>query len=129
MIPVRKLGFVLQVGAVVGLVYLAGLSSPSSPRAQGRGNAPAAAQAAAFVSGEVLIQYRAGASDAAKQRARGRVAAQAEEVVVDAAGRSDQKGDLELARVPPGIAIAAAVRELELDPAVEFAEPNWVYEH
>ena len=129
MIPVRKLGFLLQVGAVVGLIYLAGSGSPSSPRAQGRGNAPAAVQAAAFVSGEVLIQYRAGASDAAKQRARGRVAAEAEEVIVEAASRSDQKGDLELARVPPGIAIAAAARELELDPAVEFAEPNWVYEH
>jgi thermitase len=31
--------------------------------------------------------------------------------------------------VPAGIAVAAAVRGLEADPAVEFAEPNWVYNH
>ena len=87
MIPVRKLGFSLQVGAVVGLVYLAGLGSPSAPQAQGRGNASADTPDAQYVTGEVLIQYRFGASEAAKQRARGRAAAQAEEVLVRAANR------------------------------------------
>jgi subtilisin family serine protease len=128
----RKAGFVAQVGAVVGLVYLAGATSPSSPQAQGQGRgatAAAAAQEARFVTGDVLIQYRIGSTEAAKQRARGRVGAEAQEVIVEAANRFDQKGDLELSRVPVGISIAAAVRGLEADPAVEFAEPNWIYEH
>ena len=30
-------------------------------------------------------------------------------------------------RIPPGLAVAAAARELALDSAVEFAEPNWIY--
>lgn len=126
----RKAGFVAQVAAVAALIYLAGATSPSAPLAQGRrANAAAAAREAQFVPGEVLIQYRAGASDAAKQGARARVAAVAEEVVVNAARRGDGKGDLELARVPAGISVAAAVRGLQADASVEFAEPNWIYTH
>ena len=127
MIRIRKLGFAAQVGAVVGVIYLAGSSSPSSPQAQGADRD--GRQDATFVSGEVLIQYRAGASDAAKQRARGRVARKPRRSSLEAPAGPISKGDLELARVPPGIAIAAAARDLEADPAVEFAEPNWIYEH
>jgi subtilisin family serine protease len=126
----RRVGFVAQIAGVVGLVYLAAGTSPSAPQAQGRGAAAvAAAQDAQFVPGELLIQYRAGVSETAKQRARGRVAAAADEVIVEAGKRNDGKGELELARVPAGISVAAAVRGLEADPAVEFAEPNWVYNH
>jgi hypothetical protein len=130
MIVLRRLGFSAQVSAVVLLVYLAGSSMPSTPAAQGRGGAAvSAAQDGQFAPGEVLIQFRAGASEAAKQRARGRVQADVEDVIIAAAARNDGKGDLELARVPPGISVAAAVRGLQADQAVEFAEPNWIYEH
>jgi thermitase len=125
----RRAGFVAQVAAVVGLIYVTGSTSPSAPQAQGRAIVAAAAREAQFVHGEVLVQYHRGASDAAKQRARGRVAAEADETIVTAADRSDGKGDLELARVPAGISVAAAVRGLQSDPSVEFAEPNWIYTH
>jgi subtilisin family serine protease len=82
-----------------------------------------------MVPGELLIQFRPGASEAAKAQARGRVGAEQDEVIVEETGREDGKGALELARIPPGLAIAAAARGLEADPAVEFAEPNWVYYH
>ena len=49
--------------------------------------------------------------------------------MVAAARRSDGKGDLELLRLPPGLAVAAAIRGLSGDAAVEFAEPNWIYQH
>jgi subtilisin family serine protease len=88
-----------------------------------------AAQRPEFVAGEVLIQYVAGATSADRGRARGRVAAQAAEVIVAERDRLDGKGELELARVPPGWSVAAAARGLEADPVVEFAEPNWVYQH
>jgi subtilisin family serine protease len=81
------------------------------------------------VPGEVLVQFRSGASAADKARARARVGAQYGETIAARAARRDSKGDLELAHVPPGIAVAAAARGLEADPAVEFAEPNWIYEH
>jgi subtilisin family serine protease len=118
---------VLYVASICFLVYLAGASNPSAPRAQGR-SADAAA-AANFVPGEVLIQYRPGAGDAVKQRARGRVSAEAVETLTPQSARRDGKGDLELARVPAGVSVATAIRGLAADPGVEFAEPNWVYEH
>ena len=31
--------------------------------------------------------------------------------------------------MPAGIAVAAAVRDIQMDPAVEFAEPNWIHIH
>jgi hypothetical protein len=125
---IRSSRFVLSLGIVGFLIYLVGASTPSTPRAQGRSDAALAA-AANFVQGEVLIQYRAGTSDAARQRARGRVAAEAIEMISAAADRRDGKGDLELARVPAGLSVAAAVRDLEADASVEFAEPNFIYEH
>ena len=124
----RKLGFAAQVIAAVGVIYVAGSNLPSTTQAQGRGNA-VSAQASEMVPGELLIQFRAGASETAKAQARGRVGAEHDEVIVDETGREDGKGTLELARIPPGLAIAAAARGLEADPAVEFAEPNWVYYH
>jgi subtilisin family serine protease len=125
---IRSSRLVLSLGTVGFLIYIVGASNPSTSRAQGRSDAAVAA-AANFVEGEVLIQYRAGSSGAAQQRARGRVAAEAIEMISAAADRRDGKGDLELARVPAGISVAAAVRGLETDPSVEFAEPNFVYEH
>lgn len=79
-----------------------------------------------FVANEMLIQYAPGASAAAKANARARVRAEAIETV--AAGQDD-RGDLELARIPPGLAVADAVRGIAGDSAVAFAEPNWVYTH
>ena len=126
----RKLGFAAQVIAVVGVIYVVGSNSPASTQAQGQGRGNAvSAEASEMVPGELLIQFRAGASEAAKAQARGRVGAEQDEIIVEENGREDGKGTLELARIPPGLAIAAAARGLEADPAVEFAEPNWVYYH
>jgi subtilisin family serine protease len=82
-----------------------------------------------FVPAEMLVQFRAGASEDDKERALGRVGATREQVVLAMMRRADAKGDLDLVTLPPGLAIAAAARGLEADPAVEFAEPNWVYQH
>jgi serine protease len=80
-----------------------------------------------FVPNELLVQFRPGVSAQAKERALARIGASSEEVVAPAGRRPDAEGDLELARYPMGLSIAQAVRELGADPAVEFAEPNWVY--
>jgi len=78
---------------------------------------------------QVLVQFRYGVSEEGKTLVRERARAHAEEVVVAQARRSDMKGDLELWNLPPGLGIARAVRELERDAAIEFAEPNWIYHH
>ncbi len=114
---------------VAGIV-LASLIAAAPAAAQGRSDlALAALETAAHVPGEVLVQFRRGAGPAEKERAYGRVSGNAEEVIVAEDRRDDLHGDLELVTLPPGLAIAAAVRGLEADPNVEFAEPNWIYTH
>jgi len=81
------------------------------------------------VPGEMLVQYRRGANDADKERATRRVGAAFVDEVARGSSRFDGGGDLELLRLPPGLSVAAAMRDIETDPAVEFAEPNWIYRH
>ncbi|MDP2391132.1 MAG: S8 family serine peptidase, partial [Acidobacteriota bacterium] len=83
----------------------------------------------AAVGNQVLVQFSADSTPAERAAARGRIRAAREEVVVAAGRRDDGKGDLELLRLPPGLAVAAAIRGLAGDAAVEFAEPNWIYQH
>ncbi len=93
------------------------------------GEAQSAGREPSFEPNQVLVQFRAETTPADRGRARARVNAGRDEVVLAAARRTDGKGDLELLRLPPGLAVVAAVRELATDGAVEFAEPNWIYEH
>jgi len=98
--------------------------------AQGRSEtALSALDRTPHVANQVLVQFRVGTAEEAKESLRGRVQAQVEEVVVAQERRSDFKGDLELWNLPPGLGIARAVRDLQQDPTVEFAEPNWIYQH
>ncbi|MGQ0732241.1 MAG: S8 family peptidase [Acidobacteriota bacterium] len=103
---------------VLGMVLLS-----SSGTAQGPRNEPR------FVANEVLVQFHYGSSPAARAAARARVSGVLAEVVAAENRRGDGKGDLELVRIPPGLAVADAARGLQGDAAVEFAEPNWIYEH
>ncbi len=82
-----------------------------------------------FVPGEVLVQFARGASAQAKTNARGRVGGNTIDVVARGNNRADGGGDLELVRIPPGLAVADAVRGLRNDGTVTFAEPNWIYTH
>lgn len=114
------------------IVFLAGslLVHSASVDAQGRSDAALSAlERTPHVPNQVLVQFRYGVSEASKELLRGRIDAEVEEVVVPQDRRSDLKGDLELWNLPPGLTIARAVRDLQQDPSVEFAEPNWIYQH
>jgi subtilisin family serine protease len=88
------------------------------------GTGSAAGSGGKYVPGQVLIQYRAGTTAAQQGSARSRAGATSlERVRAAAAGR----GRLELAALRPGRSVQEAVRTLERDPAVAFAEPNWIY--
>ena len=95
-------------------VLLAGLAFPALalPAAPGK-------IVGAYVPGEVLVQYKAGA------------AASSRTASLAAAGHSllatlDRRG-LVRARVAPGQTVAQAVAAYASDPAVEWAQPNFVY--
>jgi subtilisin family serine protease len=79
--------------------------------------------------GELLVQFKRGATAQAKAAALRGVGAIIQDDVRLADERQDGKGDLHLVKVPPGLAIAAAMRGIERDGSVDFAEPNWVYQH
>jgi len=98
-------------------------------RAEGRSARALAALAyAPHLPDEVLVQYRRGAAEDRKETAARRVG-EREELLVSEGWREDGKGALELLRIAPGLSVAQAVRALEADPDVEFAEPNWLYFH
>jgi hypothetical protein len=108
-----------------------GLLSIGTADAGGRPDLVNASLAAGreYVPNELLVQFRPGATNEDKDRALARVGAGRDQMVAAAQRRSDGKGDLELVSFPPGLAIAAAMRDLSVDLAVEFAEPNWVFHH
>lgn len=85
-------------------------------------NAPA-------VPGELLVQFQPGANAADKGRALGRIHAEVIDTVVPESKREDGGGDLVLIRHQPDFTPAVARREIESDPAIEFAEPNYIYSH
>jgi thermitase len=109
-----------RFGSLLGLVLILVLAQFSNT-----GVAQQPGPANDFVPNEMLVQYEPGASAAAKANARARVGARAIEVV---AGAQADRGDLELVRIAPGLAVADAVRGIQGN-AVTFAEPNWIYTH
>jgi subtilisin family serine protease len=107
--------------ATLGLTGL-GVAAPA-----GAAPAPqASSSAAAAVPDELLVGYEAGATTAERERARSRASAQRQERVV-AAGAD--RTEVELVRIPQGKDREQAIAELESDPAVAYAEPNWILQH
>ena len=73
--------------------------------------------------GELLIKFRDGADVATQDSLRRAIGAQKAETV------RGGRGELALMRLPIGTDMASAVRILSANPAVEYAEPNWIYNH
>ena len=84
---------------------------------------------ASSVPGELLVQFLPGVSALEKGRALGRVHAEVIDNVAHEGKREDGGGDLVLIRYQPDFTPAVARREIESDPAIEFAEPNYIYTH
>jgi subtilisin family serine protease len=72
-----------------------------------------------FVPDEMLVQFKPGVLAAVREAALNRVGGKMLERL---------RGDLHRISLPKGAALAAAVRALHAHDAVEFAEPNWIYQ-
>jgi len=80
------------------------------------------------VPNEMLVRFKPGTSAAARGRALGRVnASVAERIVTAAMRRSGDDEGVTLVRMP--MAAMQAIAAIKGDDAVEYAEPNWVYQH
>ncbi|TAK63988.1 S8 family peptidase [Methylobacter sp.] len=100
---------------------------PIISQAEKAGNPPT--DKAPSVPGELLVQFLPGATTTDKGRALGRIHAEVVDKVVPKSKREDGGGDLVLIRHQPDFTPAAARHEIESDPAIEFAEPNYIYSH
>lgn len=109
--------------ALLSVAILAALGV-SSAVAGGRSDLVLAAlgKGTPHIPGELLVQFKPGAAESDIRAVRAGVNAERLQVV-----RDDAQGRLELLRMAPGLAVADAVRGLDGDAAVEFAEPNWIY--
>ncbi|HEY2926338.1 S8 family peptidase [Piscinibacter sp.] len=127
----RQLRHLHRAGLTLALATLAA-ALPLSAHAQGRPDLVAASlkdSTKTHVPGELLVQFKPGASDAAKDNALAGLGARIHDDIRMGHQRLDGKGDLHLVRLPVGLTVAAAMRGLERDASVDFAEPNWVYRH
>jgi subtilisin family serine protease len=116
-----------RLGLLAGAVLVA-LGTSFAVQAGGRSDLvlQSLEKGRAHASGELLVKYRDGASAANLQALNHGLGAQKLETV--RAGNS-KKGELALLKLPAGMGVAAAVRAINEDPAVEYAEPNWIYQH
>lgn len=106
------------IGGLVVVLALVGsfFATPSKGYAQPDAN---------YVPNEILIQFREGVTEAQQADVRGKAGATKAEKLRD---KANVKGDLELA-VVHGRDARDAAAVLAQDPAVEFAEPNFIYTH
>ena len=75
---------------------------------------------------ELLVKYRDGASATNREAVRQGLGAQKLDTVRPG---NAKKGELALLKLPAGVDLAAAISAINNDPAVEYAEPNWTYQH
>ena len=122
MTAARAARFLLVPALVLSLVAGSPAESSRAGVVSQRDSVPPSAR---FVPDEVVIQYQARVGEVMKARARSGVNAAHKEQIRTSA----TEGDLELASIPPGLGVADAVRHLRGQPAVRFAEPNFVYTH
>jgi subtilisin family serine protease len=80
----------------------------------------------AHEAGELIIKFRDGASAADQDSVRRAIGAQKTDVVRRG---GTQKGEMALMRLPMIVDMASTIRVLSMNPAVEYAEPNWIYNH
>ena len=80
----------------------------------------------AHQSDEIIVKYRDGTSAAEQTAVRQGLGANKVDTI--RAGNA-KRGETSLLKLPAGVGVAAAVRALATDPAIEYVEPNWTYQH
>ena len=108
---------------LISLLFL----SPAQANGNENSNPTAASNQSNFVPGELLVQFRADATDEDEARVLGKINGEALEHIRTQPMISEGRGNLVLVHFQPDLPQNAAIKLLKDDPAVEFAEPNWIY--
>lgn len=102
---------------ILVFALLAGVLTPALPAQAGPTAEPAA------VAQELLVAFKVGTSEVAKAAALAR--ANSSKISSVVRGTSDQN-DVDLVRFPATVSSSAAIRALQANPNVLYAEPNWI---
>jgi subtilisin family serine protease len=78
---------------------------------------------------EVLVQYKANANNGDKKRVKDKIKGSRKDGVHSKPMKDNGEGEIELVGLPADQDLETALEELKDDPALEFAEPNFIYEH
>ena len=116
-----------RTAALAGAV-IASLGLCSTAAAGGRPDLVMAGLKAgrAHQSDEIIVKFRDGTSAAEQTAVRQGLGANKLDTI--RAGNA-MRGETSLLKLPAGVGVAAAVRALATDSAVEYVEPNWTYQH
>lgn len=116
-----------QIARVFAALALAfGLVGSAGAGAGAAGSPTTVPAMAPMAPNQVIIQFRPGTTAAQHAAARATVGAASVERL-RAATRTT--GRLELAKLTAGVGTLAAIRTLQAQSVVKFAEPNWIYKH
>jgi thermitase len=78
-----------------------------------------------YVPGELIVKYKSGIANLQKQTVRNRVFAEQMMTL-----RTDDDGDgMELVKLADFMGVDETISYLKEDPRVDYAEPNWIYNH
>ena len=97
------------------------------PAAQSSNAAPAHINGQTIVDGELLVQFKDTATDADVNDAMAKAKLHVKKHIQSKAKKD--KGQRGVTLAATDLAVEDAIAELKKHPAVEFAEPNWVYTH
>jgi subtilisin family serine protease len=112
-----KYAVLILATALLGLAPAAAGAGGTSPTRGFQAHLELAASPAQYVPGELLVGFRAGAERGAVRRVNARVGARVSERF---------PARMQLVKLPRGLAVRDAAREYRRDPAVAFAEPNYL---
>jgi subtilisin family serine protease len=119
----RKTFVIFLTFVLVGIVLL-----PGTGRGQKEGTTDSRSDAA-WVPGEMLVQFKAGTDNVARSSALARINAEEMEMVVAEERRGDGLGPLVLVKYQPDFTPAAAMSSMREDQSVMWAERNYTYTH
>lgn len=118
---------------VFALIMMLALSAMTTPRftayAQSSPSEGASASTRArFVAGEIIIRFKAHASENMRSGVR-RLLGAALRRRIEIPAIYTGRGELELAALPANLLVGEAIALLRNHPDIEFVEPNWIYTH
>jgi subtilisin family serine protease len=117
----RKTFVLFLTFALIGLALL-----PEAGKGQKEGSTDSRSDAA-WVPGEMLVQFKAGTSGVDKARALARINGEEMEMVVPESRSSGGRGPLVLVKYQPDLPLDAIMSSLREDPNVESIERNQIY--